>query len=411
MFLLSTLPGTAAMNTTPATILFVHPSDELYGADRVLLDLVDSLDRSRFHPLVVLPVDLPYAGQLSAALAKRDIECLHLPLAVLRRRYCTAGGLVRYGAWLLRSVIALRHIIRTRQVRLVHSCTLAVVPGALAARLSGTPHIWHIHETLTRPAWFARLSALLAARLGGDVVAVAHGVRDNLIRLCPDCRHNSRVIYNGIDPASWLAPPDSRAATRRSLGIDRQAPLITCIGRLSRLKGQACLLAALPRVLAAYPDARLLLVGDPVPGDTQIRVQLTQTIEQLHLEHAVRLTGYRRDIPALLAASDVLVQASVLPDSLPTTVMEAMAAGRPVIATDIGGSRELICDGRTGLLVPPQQPVPMAEAICRLIADGDLRRQLASAAAERVQRTFSRAAFARHWQQVYTELAFGHAHD
>jgi len=122
-------------------ILYVHTSDELYGADRIVLQLVERLDKQRFRPIVVLAKDIDYDGLLSKALSKRQIEFLHLDLAVLRRRHFTPQGLFLYAFRLLVSTIALMHIIQQEEIDIVHSNTLAVIPGALAAFLTGRPHV------------------------------------------------------------------------------------------------------------------------------------------------------------------------------------------------------------------------------------------------------------------------------
>src|SRR5579859_375982 len=137
-----------AATRRPARVLFVHPSDELYGSDLSLLNMLRGLDRARFEPLVALANDVTYEGALSRELAAAGIECRHVDLAVARRQYLTPLGLAGFLRRLRAASRLLAQLIRDEGVELVHTNTLAVWSGALAARRTRRPHIWHIQEQL-----------------------------------------------------------------------------------------------------------------------------------------------------------------------------------------------------------------------------------------------------------------------
>jgi glycosyltransferase involved in cell wall biosynthesis len=386
----------------PATILYVHASDEMYGADFILLQLVEHLDRQRFRPLVVLPTDVPHPGQLTDALAQRRIDTIHLPTAVLRRKYFTPLGILVYSWRLVVSTLALIRIIRSERVKIVHSNTTAVVPGALAARVTHTPHIWHVHEIITKPRILWRLTAWLLPRLSARVVAVSTPVRDHL---CAGDRRNadkSIVIHNGIDAMRFANVGGEDV--RREWSLEPGDSLIGMVGRVSHWKGQDYFLQVAQRVVAREPHARFALVGSTFPGQERMMKELQHSVENLHLSTSVIVAGFRSDIPSVLAALDVFVLPSILPDPFPTVILEAMASGKPVVANAHGGSIEMVEDGTTGYLIPPDQPEEMATAIVRLLADPEERRRMGNCGRERCISKFSLDAFLRTWQTIYASM-------
>src|SRR5262249_11720691 len=156
----------------PARVLFLHPSDELYGSDLALLNLVRGLDRSRFAPLVVLANDLAYQGALSREMEASGIEVRHLPIAVARRKYLSPTGLLGFRQKLGRSTRMIADWIEHERIDLVHTNTRAVWTGALAARRAARPHIWQVQEQIERPVLLRRYLALLVPSHSTRVIGV-----------------------------------------------------------------------------------------------------------------------------------------------------------------------------------------------------------------------------------------------
>lgn len=373
-------------------ILFVHAADELYGADRVLLGLVRGLDRDRYRSTVVLPDDVDYEGRLSAELRASDIPVLHMRLAVLRRKYMQPVAAARLAWWYVRSSLILARIARRERVDLICSHTAAVMSGALAAVLSRRPHIWHIHEIVVRPAAVRRVLARLLPAMSVRLIAVSVAVREHLVESNPDAAKKTVVIHNGIDPTSFIAATD-RNPVRAELGIPDAAPLAGMIGRVGTWKGQELFLSAVPRVIKQVPNAWFLFVGGVFDAEAHHFDRLRQWAKQHDVAHRVIFSDFRTDVPDVLAAMDVFVQPSLLPDPFPMTVLEAMAAAKPVIATDHGGPREMVVPGVTGYLVAPDAPGALAERLIELLTDRTLAARLGAAGRERVIEEFSLAAF------------------
>jgi glycosyltransferase involved in cell wall biosynthesis len=183
-------------------------------------------------------------------------------------------------------------------------------------------------------------------------------------------------------------------ALRSKLTDGRELPVIFTAARLHNQKGHAHLLEA----AALVPDALFLLAGDGPE-----RARLEGRARQLGIEGRVRFLGQRRDIPELLAICDLFVLPSLY-EGLPLSLLEAMAAGKPVIAAAIPGNDEIIIDGKTGLLVPPGSAADLAASIRRLLSDSALAAQFAEAGKDRVVRNFSAQAMAGRVTQIYDEL-------
>jgi len=385
-------------------ILFVQAADELYGSDRVLLSIVRGLDRARFAPQVVVPNDLQYEGLLSAELNRLGVPVRSMRLGVLRRKYFTPAGTARLARDLAAATATLVRVIRDERIDVVHTHTAAVLAGALAARLTRRPHIWHVSEIVTRPSIVRRLLSWAVPALSDRVVAVSHAVRDHLASGDAAALAKCDVIYNGID-ASRFHPSNDGLTVRRELGIPAGRPVVGMVGRVGTWKGQELLLDAAPRVLERHPDALFLLVGGVLDGRRHELEALRRRAAAAGLGASVVVSDFRHDTPSVHAAIDVFVQPSVRPDPLPTTILEAMATGRPVVAADHGGAPEMVAEGDSGFLVPPGRPEALAARIGDLLDSAALRARMGVRGRSRVEREFSMSRFVGAYARGYEALA------
>ncbi len=189
----------------------------------------------------------------------------------------------------------------------------------------------------------------------------------------------TRTVYDGVEPEE-LAPTRPREETRAALGVRSDGPAIGVVARLQDAhKGQSVLLQAVPRVVAAVPEATFVLVGDGAD-----RPRLEALAVKTHLADHVRFAGTRTDLGDVLAALDVLVIPSLRFESVPKILLEGMATGRPIVASRVGDIPELLEDMRTGRLVPPGDPVALGDAIVACLVDPQLAARLGAAAQETV---------------------------
>jgi len=384
-------------------LLYVHSSNELYGADVVLLTLLRGLDKERFRPLVVLPCDVPYEGLLAQELDREGIPYVVYDTPVLRRKYLRPLGILSYALRLLKSVVWLASLIRREEIDVVHSNTSAVVAGALAARISGTPHVWHIHEIITEPEFLWKAISRLANALSKSVVAVSNPVAEHLVCAEPAIRRRTTVIHNGVDVNEYSLEADG-AAVRGELGVAPNDVLVGMVGRIHRGKGQESLVRAAELISARPMGIKYVLVGDVFAGNQDRLAALRRQVERAGLGSRVIITGFRKDIVDVIAACDMVVMPSTHPEAFPTSVLEAMAGGKPIIATAHGGPTEMVMHGETGLLVPPGDDGALAEAIATLSEDEDARKAMGAAGRKRVEECFSISQFVSQFETLYDSV-------
>ncbi len=243
-----------------------------------------------------------------------------------------------------------------------------------------------------------RLLDRVARRSVDAVVANSDAVRAEVARFEGIDPGRIRVIHNGV---SIPAPVDpvTREAMRVAWRIRPDDVLVGCIGNYKSGKGQETLIRAIARALPTTTGLRLILVGEGPQ-----RPELQRLVDELGLHDVVRLHGTEPDARQIIGAFDIAAQASVS-EGLPNAVLEAAAAGLPIVATDTGGTAEILDGGRTGILVPIGDEAAMAEAIGRLAADPDLRCSLGDSARSFVQSAFGVDRFVAETAALYEELA------
>jgi glycosyltransferase involved in cell wall biosynthesis len=284
----------------------------------------------------------------------------------------------------------LARLLRRQRAEVLHTHTLAAA-NALA-RLAGAavrvPVVSHLHiENRFRPATRRLLARLdnATARLAARLVAVSEDTKRAYERQGYP-RGRIEVVYNGVDlPANGVYRRNDPAR-------------IGEVARLCDVKGQRELLQALARL----PEARLVLAGRDLERGGAYQDELEREAEQLGIRERVEF-GFHEDVPALLETLDVVALPSWT-EGLPLVLLEAMARGRPVVATPVGGTPELVTDGETGLLVPPRHPEALAEALRRVLDDPELARRLGEAARARVAERFTAAEQTRRVLEIYDEL-------
>jgi glycosyltransferase involved in cell wall biosynthesis len=286
----------------------------------------------------------------------------------------------------------LARLLRRRRAHVLHTHTLAAanVLSRLAGAAAHVPVVSHLHiENHFRPATRRVLAGLdnATARLAARLVAVSEDTRRAYERQGYP-RGRIEVVYNGVDvPANG------------GFGFRRNEPArIGEIARLCDVKGQRELLQAVARL----PEARLVLAGRDLEQGGAFQDALERESERLGIRERVEF-GFHEDVPALLESLDVVALPSWT-EGLPVVLLEAMAHARPVVATPVGGTPELVVDGETGLLVPPRDPEALADALRRLLGDPDLARRLGEAGRERVAERFTAARQTRRILELYDEL-------
>lgn len=385
-------------------ILFINPAGYIGGAEKSLIDLVTGLPRDQFECLVVILGSGPLAGELN----RRGIETreILLPAAILnlsrsrgRNRWLTLTGL----PFLISPALnRLLRLIREESVDLIHTNGLkAHLLGCLLTILSRRPLIWHFRD-YPAPGGYSLLFRYLARVFPTGIIANSRAVKERLGNL-----DKIKVVYNGID-LNYFQPGGDSQRCRKELGVTRHNLVIGTIGHFAPLKGYDDLIRAMPPVLETIARARLILVGKAVyPAYRNYRKKIQLLVEQLGITDRVIFVEMREDLPAILNALDIFILPS-WSEGFGRANLEAMAVGKPVISTRVGGVPEVVLDGETGLLVPPHNPNVIARAIIKLALDKDLRTRMGQAGIEQA-RHFSLEKMIRRMVEFYDNLIFSKA--
>lgn len=301
---------------------------------------------------------------------------------------------------------SIRRYVRQQEIGVVHTHTPRTILHASLA-LRGLPDVKHVatKHLLYTPGdrrWgFAHtLLDRLTLYPPDVVIPVSSTMRDRITSQPLIDRTKVVVVRNGIAVERFSGTSDS-AVGREVLGLPEDAVVLGYAGRIDRVKRIDLLLAALRDVLARHHQVRLVVAGEgPLKGEMEA---LAGT---LGISHAVAWPGFVRDMPGLLAAIDVYVQPSVN-EGLSLSILEAMAAGSAVVATDVGGTREVVVDGETGMLVPPGSSTAIASAVLHLLDDPAEREAIARAARARVETEFRLQTMADGYRGVYATVTGG----
>jgi glycosyltransferase involved in cell wall biosynthesis len=359
------------------------------GAERVASQLAMRIDPERFESTICATRFDPANPEGTEPIVQRELAAHGVGVVGLGRRQ---------GKLDLHRLRGLATLLRRERVDVLHAHMFTSnVYGALLGRLARVPvvisheHSWSFEGEPVRKL----LDRHVIARLSDRFIAVSREDERRMIEIEGVRPEKIEVVPNGIE-AMRATGTDVRA----ELGIEPGAPLIGSVGVLRPEKAFDVLAAAVKLLLPARPDLKLAIVGDGWPEPV---AALEAAIESLGVTDAVKLVGFRGDIPDFLASLDVAVSSS-LREGSPLSVMEYMGAGKPIVATRVGGVPDLIDDGEHGLLVPPGDPEALAAAIGRLLDDRALADRLGHAAAERCAREFSFDVAVRRFEDLYESL-------
>jgi glycosyltransferase involved in cell wall biosynthesis len=379
--------GGSVDTQAPHTIAHILPYPSVGGTEHATLRIVKAIDPSRFSSIAFC---LPEAEPVRKVVAECGIPCA---------TYDPPEPSYRHGATYLRSSVRLARELLRRQVDIVHCADLlAAHQVALAGRLAGLPVLCHIRNRFED---ISRRDRSFLWPVHKFVFVSRNTWRHFAYDVSPE---RGTVIYDGIDIPPASDDTGDRVSVHREFGIPEQAPIIGMMARVAPQKDFGTLARAAVRILKAQPNARFLMVGDYASmGNQQHYQRVRADVQACGVADAFIFTGYRNDVPRLINALDVFVLSTHC-EGLPLVILEAMARGKPVVATAVDGIPEVVQDATSGLLFAHEDHETLATHIAGLLTDRAWGRRLGEAGRRLVRSAFSSAQFAEGMNAVYDSL-------
>ena len=383
-------------DTSKSNILYLDSGSGIGGGQRSLLLLLNLLDKEHFTPFVGCLGDSAFAAEIEKTAA--NVIPLSLPAAHNKtdkvKRFTFRDLLEDFRQ--LRVIIELHRIVKRHAIDLIHANSLSVaLLGGIVARINRIPILMH-----KRYATSYGILDRFCERLLHRVILVSEATRWDF---APAAKQT--LIYNGVDLDAFQASPEEVETLQTELFPDESssAVLVGVVTRITPEKGIHFLVKAMGE-LKKKTNAKLLIVGGPYfQKDIDYMDTLKQEVADLGVEDSVIFTGFLSDTRIVTSLLDIVLVPSIIPEACPRTIIEAMAVGKPVIATPLGGSKELVTP-ETGILVPPEDASAIADAIATLATDPERLITMRKAARDRAVQLFSSKKNTALTETVYTEL-------
>ena len=388
-------------DTSKSNILYLDSGSGIGGGQRSLLLLLNLLDKDRFTPFVGCLGDSPFAAEAEKTEAR--VVPLSLPAAHNKtdkiRRF-TLGDLLE-DLHQLKVILQLHQMVKRNAIDLIHANSLSVaLLGGIVARINRIPILMH-----KRYATSYGVLDRICERLLHRVILVSEATRWNF---APTAKQT--LIYNGVDLDAFQASPEEVQDLRAELLPDASDASIVAgvVTRITPEKGIHFLVRAIAALkglsLMTGTDIKLLIVGGPYfQKDIDYMNELKQEVADLGVEDSIIFTGFLPDTRIVTSLLDIVLVPSIIPEACPRTIIEAMAVGKPVIATPLGGSKELVTPD-TGILVPPEDASAIADAIAIFTTDRERLRAMGKASRNRAEQLFSSEKNTALTEAVYAEL-------
>ena len=385
-------------------VLFITHGPLLYGAQQSLLALLSSIDRRRITPILLSPREGPLtedARRLGVQVVLSDIE--HWVAFGEAAKVSPLKRWIQVVSGMKRRARAIAEIVTRLNIDLVYTNTVTVLEGAIAARIAQVPHVWHLREHV---AGNKDLNSLgpdfliphIVGALSTQVVVNSQALAKAYA--CSRLEGKVMTVHNGIDLKLFALQQDARVGLRKELGIPPEARIVAAIGSITPRKGHELFIDVASRLSKTVGGLIFLVVGE---GESRRVETLRSWVRQAGLEQAFHFIGWRDDIASILSSIDLLLVTSEQ-EAFGRTLIEAMAARTPVVATRSGGPEEIIVDGMTGFLVAVNDAEEMTKAAIRILNDRALAARFAAAGAARAGEMFSIESYVGKIESIILQL-------
>ncbi|MDC0553763.1 glycosyltransferase family 4 protein [Flavobacteriaceae bacterium] len=330
-------------------LLLLHSSNDLYGASKIFLQLIDLLTKDGFDIHIIIPEK----GMLDDFLIKKNIKIEYLELGVLRKKYLNPLGLINRAVANIKAIVFLSNYIKDHSIDLVYTNTSTILSGGIAAKKNGIPSLFHIHEIPTGNKLYEFFSGKIINWYSSKVLTVSNSVKKHWLKYIDDKKIER--IYNGI----IFSKTDSLVELER----DQDDFVITSVARIIPYKGHGYLIDIADELIKKSTKFKFLIVGDTLSSYVSYEKSVKQKVKDLGLEHQIKFLGFKEDVSSILKQSDLFIHPAIAPDPLPTVLFESLHNDLPSVATNLGGAIEILDNGNNGLLIPYNDPKKAANLI------------------------------------------------
>lgn len=379
-------------------ILYLHAGAEMYGADKILLELVSGLNKQEFHPIVVLPND----GVLRIKLEKNGVETHIVDYPILRRKFFNPRGILEYSIKYFKQSKEIIKLLKDRKIDIIHVNTTAVLEGIYLKKRLKSKLVWHVHEIILRPKVISKFISFLVGKYADKCVAVSEAVKQHLVDSGYVRAEQVEVIYNGVD-SERFNPNTDKGYLYSEWDVPEDSIRVGMIGRVNAWKGQNDFLDATKKLLVKYPNLYLFIIGSAFAGEEWRVEELKARISKIENNNRIIFSEFRTDTPAIHSFLDILILPSTNPDPLPTVVLEAMSSATPVIGYRHGGVTEMVLEGVTGEFADVNNPDSLMYKIDRMIASQSYVEE-GNNARDRILNNFSEDTFIANFSQLYENV-------
>lgn len=403
----TTLAHSAIPLSGVRVLLFDHTA-ALGGGEIALLNLVRYLDPEKISPLVVVGASGPLVERFRTGIVPHVLPLSARVTATQKGNLGIASLFrIREVLHLVSYVCRLASFIRRHRVDLIHTNSLkADIIGGLAGRLARRPVIWHVRDRIDEdylPGSVVRIFRALCHIVPSHVIANSAATLDTLSAGNPRTSNSLRSTFSNarmsvVHDGTHLPP------LPQENGQDTDFFRIGLIGRISPWKGQHIFLQAAALVAKRFSNARFVVIGAALFGEDAYDRKVRELSRSLGIENLVEFTGFCDDIQSAIAGLHLIVHASTTGEPFGQVIIEGMAAGKPVVATNGGGVPEIVEDRKTGILVPMGDATAMADAICEVLNDPEQARAMGALGRERVELHFTIERTAKSVENVYQHV-------
>ncbi len=383
---------------TKTKILYLHAGAEMYGADKVLLDLIRRLDKEKYEPHVILPTDGPLVEQL-----KLHNICVEvLPYPILRRKHFNIKGIFSYINDYVKYSKLITSYAKNNHIDIIHNNTTAVLEGIYVSKKINKPLIWHVHEIIVKPKIISNIINFLMGRYANKIITVSQAVANHIKKSRFIKNSQVDVIYNGVDNEIYRQIDTNPLYEK--FNISEATYVIGMVGRVNAWKGQGDFLNAVTPILSSNKNVVAVMAGSAFAGEEWRVSELDTAIAALPFASQIHRIDYYSNTTELYNLFDVFVLPSTNPDPLPTVVLEAMACGKPIVAYKHGGVCEMVESNVNGLLVKPNSPELLTHAINELLENDAMKKQFGKNSENRQKTLFSLESYIANFSKLYDDV-------